>query len=226
MSRGNHIENEAAYYDAIERNIRNNARRTRSAKWLATEGGKRANAFLFELDEFEYTFLADGTCFTHPVVKACLGDFFTKMHDSVNEWGGLTDGQTNEVGGLLVDVTSIVGYHLRLAKRPGGGDAKLVPGGQDGGFDSGLPCVDGPRALGGLGKIDETGSADNAAFPADQAGAGLSGGGALSAVAGHQEQRFRRSGADPAGFVWRSGADDHHQVRPAARAHQPVSERA
>ena len=101
MSRGNHIENEAAYYDAIERNIRNNARKTRSAKWLATEGGKRANAFLFELDEFEYTFLADGTCFTHPVVKACLGDFFTKMHDSVNEWGGLTDGQTNAVLAMI-----------------------------------------------------------------------------------------------------------------------------
>ena len=32
-----------------------------------------------------------------------------------------------------------------------GGDAKLVPGGQDGGFDSGLPCVDGPRALCGSG---------------------------------------------------------------------------
>jgi hypothetical protein len=101
MNRGNFIEDEARYEAAIERNIRNNARKTRSAKWLATEGGKRANAFLFELDEFEYTFLADGTCFTHPVVKACLGDFYTKMRDSVNEWGGLTDGQTNAVLAMI-----------------------------------------------------------------------------------------------------------------------------
>jgi predicted Fe-S protein YdhL (DUF1289 family) len=101
MNRGNFIEDEARYEAAIERNIRNNARKTRSAKWLATEGGKRANAFLFELDEFEYTFLADGTCFTHPVVKACLGDFFVKMRESVTEWGGLTDGQTKAVLAMI-----------------------------------------------------------------------------------------------------------------------------
>jgi len=53
MSRGTFIENEARYQDAIRRNIRNNANKTRAAKWLATEDGKRANAFLFELDEFE-----------------------------------------------------------------------------------------------------------------------------------------------------------------------------
>ncbi len=101
MTHGNHIEHEAAYAAAIDRNIRNNARKTRSAKWLATADGKRANAFLFEHDEFEYTMLADGTCFTHPVVKACLGDFYTKMHNSVNEWGGLTEGQTNAVLAMI-----------------------------------------------------------------------------------------------------------------------------
>jgi hypothetical protein len=53
MSRGTFIENEARYEAAIQRNIRMNARKTRAAKWLATEEGKRANAFLFELDEFE-----------------------------------------------------------------------------------------------------------------------------------------------------------------------------
>lgn len=101
MTRGTFIENEARYEAAIQRNIQNNARKTRAAKWLATEGGKRAKAFLFELDEFEYTLLADGTCFTHPVVKACLGDFYTKMHNSVNEWGGLTEGQTNAVLAMI-----------------------------------------------------------------------------------------------------------------------------
>lgn len=102
MTRGTFIENEARYEAAIERNIRNNARKTRAAKWLATEGGKRASAFLFELDEFEATYHDDGYFVAmHPVVKACLGDFFTKMHDSVVEWGGLTEGQTNAVLAMI-----------------------------------------------------------------------------------------------------------------------------
>lgn len=102
MTRGTFIENEARYEAAKERNIRNNARKTRSAKWLATEGGKRANAFLFELDEFEPTYREDGRFEAiHPVVKACLGDFWTKMRDSVAEWGGLTEGQTNAVLAMI-----------------------------------------------------------------------------------------------------------------------------
>jgi predicted Fe-S protein YdhL (DUF1289 family) len=105
------IQNEARYYDAIDRNIRNNARKTRSAKWLATADGARANAFLFEHGEFEYTLLADGSCFTHPTVKACLGDFYTKMRDSVLEWGGLSDGQTNAV------LTMIARGEARVAER-------------------------------------------------------------------------------------------------------------
>jgi predicted Fe-S protein YdhL (DUF1289 family) len=105
------IQNEARYYDAIDRNIRNNARKTRSAKWLATADGARANAFLFEHGEFEYTLLADGGCFTHPTVKACRGDFYTKMLDSVLEWGGLTDGQTKAV------LTMIERGEARVAER-------------------------------------------------------------------------------------------------------------
>lgn len=102
MTHGNHIEHEAAYAAAIDRNIRNNARKTRSAKWLATADGKRANAFLFELDEFEPTYRDDGHFeAVHPVVKACLGDFWTKMRDSVAEWGGLTEGQTNAVLAMI-----------------------------------------------------------------------------------------------------------------------------
>lgn len=102
MNRGTFIENEARYAAAIERNIQNNARKTRSAKWLATDGGKRANAFLFELDEFEPTYREDGRFeATHPVVKACLGDFWTKMRNSVADWGGLTEGQTNAVLAMI-----------------------------------------------------------------------------------------------------------------------------
>lgn len=102
MNRGTFIENEARYEAAIQRNIRNNARKTRSAKWLATPEGARANAFLFELDEFEPTYREDGRFGDiHPVVKACLGDFWTKMRDSVAEWGSLTDGQTKAVLAMI-----------------------------------------------------------------------------------------------------------------------------
>ena len=102
MTRGTFIENEARYEAAIQRNIRNNARKTRSAKWLATPEGARANAFLFELDEFEPTYREDGRFEAiHPVVKACLGDFWTKMRESVIEWGGLTEGQTKAVLAMI-----------------------------------------------------------------------------------------------------------------------------
>lgn len=102
MTRGTFIENEARYEAAIQRNIKNNARKTRAAKWLATPEGARANAFLFELDEFEPTYREDGRFDdTHPVVKACIGDFWIKMRDSVGEWGGLTEGQTKAVLAMI-----------------------------------------------------------------------------------------------------------------------------
>lgn len=102
MTRGTFIENEARYAAAIQRNIQNNARKTRSVKWLATPEGARANAFLFELDEFEPTYREDGRFGDiHPVVKACLGDFWTKMRESVAEWGGLTEGQTKAVLAMI-----------------------------------------------------------------------------------------------------------------------------
>jgi hypothetical protein len=96
------IQNEARYEAAIRRNIQINSRKTRAAKWLATAEGARANAFLFELDEFEPTYRENGFFgATHPVVKACLGDFFVKMRESVNEWGGLTEGQTKAVLAMI-----------------------------------------------------------------------------------------------------------------------------
>lgn len=104
MLRGNytnHIDYPERYEDAIRRNIRMNANKTRAAKWLATEEGRRCNAFLFQLDEFEATYMADGTYFAHPVVKACAGDFYFKMRESVDEWGALTDGQTKAVLALI-----------------------------------------------------------------------------------------------------------------------------
>jgi hypothetical protein len=46
------IVNETAYENAIARNIRMNAAKTRSAKWMALDGAKRINDFLFEVGEF------------------------------------------------------------------------------------------------------------------------------------------------------------------------------
>lgn len=54
MSRGTFIENEQAYERAIARRIRQNAAKTKRAKWMAMEGAERVNAFLFELDEFDH----------------------------------------------------------------------------------------------------------------------------------------------------------------------------
>jgi len=93
-NRGNFIENEARYEAAIARNIRQNARKTRMEKFLSTADGVRVHAFLHQIDEFESTYRDDGHFDElHPVVKASFGDFYTKMHDSLVEWGGLTDGQ-------------------------------------------------------------------------------------------------------------------------------------
>lgn len=101
-NRGNFIENEAAYENAIARNIRRNAAKTRAAKWLATPEGARANDFLFRLGEFEDTYREDGQFGGfHPVVKASLGDFYDAMRDNANEWGGLTEGQTKAVLGMI-----------------------------------------------------------------------------------------------------------------------------
>lgn len=102
MTRGTFIENEARYEAAKERNIRINGNKTRAAKWLATEGGQRANNFLHQFDEFEPIYRDNGYFEElHPVVKACLGDFYTKMRDSVIEWGALTEGQTNAVLAMI-----------------------------------------------------------------------------------------------------------------------------
>lgn len=98
-NRGNFIENEARYQAAIQRNIENNARKTRARVWLATEAGKTANDFLFELGQFAATHLDEHGYRedSHPVVKACAGQFYFKMRESVLQWGGLTEGQTQAV---------------------------------------------------------------------------------------------------------------------------------
>jgi hypothetical protein len=96
------IQNEARYEAAIQRNIRMNANKTRFNKWVATEDGRRANAFLWGLDEFEDSYREDGSFEAlHPVVKVSLGEFYAKMRQAVNEWGALTEGQTKAVLAMI-----------------------------------------------------------------------------------------------------------------------------
>jgi hypothetical protein len=88
------IVNETAYENAIARNIRMNAAKTRSAKWMALDGAKRINDFLFEVGEFAPSYREDGSFDKrHPVVQASLGTFYATLIGSVTEWGGLTGGQ-------------------------------------------------------------------------------------------------------------------------------------
>jgi hypothetical protein len=91
------IHNEVAYEAAIARNIRRNAQKTRFAKWMAMEGGERANDFLHFMGEFDM----DETNNAHPVIAASRGDFFDKMRASAEEFGGLTEGQHKAVLGMI-----------------------------------------------------------------------------------------------------------------------------
>jgi hypothetical protein len=96
------IVNETAYYNAIDRNIRINAAKTRSAKWLALTGAKRINDFLFEVGEFAPTYRDDGRFDKrHPVVQASLGTFYADLIGSVTKWGGLTGGQHDAALALI-----------------------------------------------------------------------------------------------------------------------------
>ena len=115
MTRGTFIENEMKYEAAIERNIRANASKTRRASWIATADGQRADDFLFQYGEFDYTNTH------HPVVKAALGDFYEAMRDNVLEWGGLTDAQTRAVIGMITRAEArVAGFAAKRAEEAAG----------------------------------------------------------------------------------------------------------
>ena len=116
----NTIENEFQYNRAIERNIKNNARKTRFRKMMGTETGKRAHDLVMEEGEFAPKFEIGGITYTsqeyfsydesnwpwsddedrkqitHPMVAA-LGSFRWKMMDVIQQWGGLTEAQAAAV---------------------------------------------------------------------------------------------------------------------------------
>lgn len=108
------IENEARYEAAKERRIKQNARVGRSRRWLAQHAdAQRLSNWLSNTGEFcplcscgvqhdlsnynyDPTFNPE-TCRSVRHPAAAYGDFFAKMADSLADWGGLSDAQTEAV---------------------------------------------------------------------------------------------------------------------------------
>ena len=111
-----HIENEAAYEAAKFARIRANRAKTGRAKWLAAhEDAQTLHDWLFAEGEFasrnvlgarccqytdgyiEHEEDRNGRCGCkiahHPLTYYNSGDFLNKMRGTIQEWGGLTDGQ-------------------------------------------------------------------------------------------------------------------------------------
>jgi hypothetical protein len=111
-----YIENEARYEAARIRRIKANRAKSGRAKWLAAhEDAQTLHDWLFAQGEFDAQHVlgprccryADGTyehednkygvcgCKTvrHPLTAYAHGDFLSKMRETINDWGGLTDGQ-------------------------------------------------------------------------------------------------------------------------------------
>ena len=86
------IENPGAYEKAIENRIKANANKTRRKTWFATHAdAERLSDWLYHRGEFQ----------DHPLTRGMFngdfGDVLLKMRDAFDEWGGLTDKQTDLV---------------------------------------------------------------------------------------------------------------------------------
>jgi hypothetical protein len=107
------IDNEARYEAAIQRRIKANARIGRERRWFAAHAdAQRLSDWLLSRGEFsprcscgndhgydpylDPTFNEE-TCHSVRHPAACRGDFYGKMLESLHEWGGLSDGQTEAV---------------------------------------------------------------------------------------------------------------------------------
>ena len=111
------IEDQAAWEKGREARIKANRRVGAKKRWIETVGEEvatRCSDFLNEEGAFAPTSFqriatrendeGNGyiTCFRlHPLVSIAAGDFFSKMRDSLEEWGGLTEGQTKAVLGMI-----------------------------------------------------------------------------------------------------------------------------
>jgi len=110
------INNEARYEAAKQRNIRNNRRVGAHRRWVESNpNAERAENFLFGAGEFANVSYVDADgeerSSIHPTRKAAFGGFFSKMADTLAEWGALSDNQTDAV------ITMIDRAEDRIAKR-------------------------------------------------------------------------------------------------------------
>lgn len=102
-----HVENEQAYIKAATARIQMNRLKGARAKWLAASpNAQRCIDFLTESGEFEMTRVMDEDGYwtaskPHPLVKASYGQFYSKMCDTMNEWGALTEKQEAAVLGMI-----------------------------------------------------------------------------------------------------------------------------
>jgi len=113
-----HIKNAGAYIRATKARIAANAAKGARNRWIAESGEAvvtRCSDFLHERGEFapiEGTDRFNETHFaTHPVVRAAYGAFYSKMRDSLIEWGRLTKGQEQAVLRMIEQA------HERIAAR-------------------------------------------------------------------------------------------------------------
>lgn len=125
------IENPAAYDAAVAFAIKRNASKTRRTKWLAVEGNSRLYDWLNQTGEFKETvkcsahtyeehlevnayrsdfppeYVYCDCCQTvhHPLIKGMFsgdfGKFMFQMKEALDEWGSLTEKQTEIVRNAL-----------------------------------------------------------------------------------------------------------------------------
>lgn len=86
-----YVHNEVAYDNAIARNIKRNAAKTRGDLWFAMPDAQRVSDLLFEVGEFAPLMSGEGwRVGDHPVVNACRGEFYSSLRQTAMEWGGLS----------------------------------------------------------------------------------------------------------------------------------------
>jgi hypothetical protein len=105
-----HVERADRYVAGAHARIKSNAWAGRRKRFIASaEDAARLIDFLEESGEFGRVFKTVGTedagyeerSDAHPVVRASYGQFYSRMRESLIEWGGLTEGQANAVRNML-----------------------------------------------------------------------------------------------------------------------------
>jgi hypothetical protein len=97
------VENETAYIKAAQSRIMANRKKGALKRWIAESGQETVdlcNDFLLETGTFAMIPRSsdeNAHYDHHPVVKASFGDFYSKMRESLLEWGRLTPGQEKAV---------------------------------------------------------------------------------------------------------------------------------